>query len=98
MAKARRRRKYRLRQMPLPFDVVTPPVAMPPVATRRHGPKPLVCYFGTPWLDHFDPPMGTGNGCSYCANYRGIGTETPDERAAHDEKRSGVRPTDSGTR
>jgi hypothetical protein len=28
--------------------------------------KPLVCAFGTPWLDHFDPPVGTGKGCDAC--------------------------------
>ena len=29
--------------------------------------KPLVCIFGTPWLDHFQPPIGTGRGCLACA-------------------------------
>ena len=27
---------------------------------------PLVCYYGTPWLDHFEPPAGTGKGCPAC--------------------------------
>ena len=26
----------------------------------------LLCAFGTPWLDHFDPPIGTGRGCAAC--------------------------------
>lgn len=32
--------------------------------------KTLTCWFGTPWLDHFPPPIGTGKGCPYC---EGIG-------------------------
>ena len=28
--------------------------------------KALVCCFGSPWLDHFSPPIGTGKGCSKC--------------------------------
>ena len=28
--------------------------------------KELYCSFGTPWLDHFDPPIGTGKGCPRC--------------------------------
>jgi hypothetical protein len=28
--------------------------------------KPLTCAFGTEWLAHFDPPIGTGAGCSQC--------------------------------
>jgi hypothetical protein len=28
--------------------------------------KILTCYHGNPWLDHFDPPIGTGQGCSLC--------------------------------
>jgi hypothetical protein len=28
--------------------------------------KPPVCAFGTPWLDHFDPPIGSGVGCAAC--------------------------------
>lgn len=28
--------------------------------------KPLVCYYNTPWLDHFAPPIGTGRGCREC--------------------------------
>lgn len=30
----------------------------------------LVCAFGTPWLDHFEPPIGTGRGCVACRDYR----------------------------
>lgn len=26
----------------------------------------LACAFGTPWLDHWDPPTGTGKGCEKC--------------------------------
>lgn len=26
----------------------------------------LACAFGTPWLDHFDPPVGNGKGCPFC--------------------------------
>jgi hypothetical protein len=26
----------------------------------------LTCAFGTPWLDHWDPPTGTGKGCARC--------------------------------
>lgn len=29
--------------------------------------QPLTCGFGTPWLDHVDPPVGTGRGCAACA-------------------------------
>jgi len=43
-------------QLPL-FGKRTP--KKPPV-------KPLVCAFGTPWLDHFPPPVGTGKGCAAC--------------------------------
>ena len=35
------------------------------------------CMFGTPWLDHWDPPIGTGKGCEKCATYEG---ETPKKR------------------
>jgi len=31
----------------------------------------LACAFGTPWLDHFAPALGTGKGCRHCNNYRG---------------------------
>jgi hypothetical protein len=34
------------------------------------APPPLVCAFGTPWLDHFKPPVGTGQGCPHCDGYR----------------------------
>ena len=26
----------------------------------------VACVFGTPWLDHWDPPMGSGRGCTAC--------------------------------
>ena len=26
----------------------------------------LPCWFGSPWLDHFSPPIGTGKGCQKC--------------------------------
>tara|TARA_R110000824_G_scaffold8899_3_gene40404 strand:- start:15905 stop:16090 length:186 start_codon:yes stop_codon:yes gene_type:complete len=26
----------------------------------------LACAYGTPWLDHFAPPSGTGKGCESC--------------------------------
>lgn len=26
----------------------------------------LACVFGTPWLDHFVQPTGTGKGCQKC--------------------------------
>lgn len=26
----------------------------------------LYCWFGTPFCDHFDPPVGTGRGCAKC--------------------------------
>lgn len=29
-----------------------------------HKTAVLVCSFGTPWLDHFPPPIGTGRGRS----------------------------------
>lgn len=36
--------------------------------TKKEPPeKPLVCAYGTPWLDHFPPPTGTGKGCPHCA-------------------------------
>ena len=31
----------------------------------------LTCSFGTSWLDHWDPPVGTGKGCAKCATYKG---------------------------
>ncbi len=34
--------------------------------TPAPEPKPLVCAFGTAWLAHFRPPMGTGSGCVAC--------------------------------
>jgi hypothetical protein len=43
-------------------------LALFPTDRREHTDrrKPLVCAFGTPWLDHFDPPVGTGKGCPRC--------------------------------
>jgi hypothetical protein len=29
-------------------------------------PKPLVCFYGVPWLWHFKPPIGTGQCCAAC--------------------------------
>lgn len=26
----------------------------------------LACMYGTPWLDHFQSPLGTGKGCMAC--------------------------------
>jgi hypothetical protein len=34
--------------------------------THQNRDKLLTCYHGNPWLDHFDPPIGTGQGCSLC--------------------------------
>ncbi len=34
--------------------------------THQNRDKILTCYHGNPWLDHFDPPIGTGQGCSLC--------------------------------
>ena len=36
---------------------------------------PLVCSFGTPWLDHWGPPIGTGKGCVQCDTYEGEPTK-----------------------
>jgi hypothetical protein len=34
----------------------------------REKSAPLLrCYYGSPWLDHFRPPIGTGRGCLFCA-------------------------------
>ena len=30
----------------------------------------MPCAFGTPWLDHWDPPIGTGKGCEKCDAYK----------------------------
>ena len=51
----RSRRGSSMKQQPLfdiepPFDIKT---AMP-------------CSFGTPWLDHWAPPIGSGKGCEKC--------------------------------
>lgn len=37
------------------------------VALRLELSYGVICTFGTPWLDHFDPPIGTGNFCVRCA-------------------------------
>lgn len=91
-SRVRRRRKSRPRQLPLPFDAVDLVDDVAPVLKRTgrtsKKEKPLVCYFGTPWLDHFDAPIGTGKGCTYCANYRGIDAATAEERAAHERSQS----------
>lgn len=31
----------------------------------------LACAFGTPWLDHIQPPIGTGKGCVACEQWDG---------------------------
>ena len=31
---------------------------------------PMPCSFGTPWLDHWQPPIGTGKGCEQCDDYQ----------------------------
>ena len=41
------------------------------MTTRRPRPNTtaagaVACAFGTPWLDHFDPPIGTARGCEAC--------------------------------
>jgi hypothetical protein len=41
------------------------------MTTRRPTPNTtaagaVACAFGTPWLDHFEPPIGTARGCSSC--------------------------------
>ena len=43
-----------------------PKIAQLPLFGTMQQPKPLFCSFGTPWLDHFDPPIGTGKGCPRC--------------------------------
>jgi hypothetical protein len=51
--------------------------------TPRDQRKPLTCAFGTPWLDHFDPPIGTGNGCPACERFHGTPTQarvTPEKK------------------
>ena len=30
-------------------------------------PVELVCSFGVLWIDHFQPPVGSGRGCLMCA-------------------------------
>jgi hypothetical protein len=37
-----------------------------PFPTPKKNQNALVCYYGTPWLDHFQPPIGTGAGCRFC--------------------------------
>lgn len=29
----------------------------------------VACALGTPWLDHFEPPLGTGRGCEACDSW-----------------------------
>ena len=31
------------------------------------APSGLLCFFGTEWLNHFQPPVGNGLGCIHCA-------------------------------
>jgi len=47
--------------------------------------KPLTCAFGTPWLAHFDPPIGTGEGCTACAEYEGA-TPAPKVKRSRKQK------------
>ena len=42
-------------KQPTLFDIYTPP---------------MPCAFGTPWLDHWQPPIGTGKGCEQCDDYQ----------------------------
>ena len=35
----------------------------------------LACAFGTPWLDHFGEPIGTGKGCRPCDEWGDEGEE-----------------------
>ena len=37
----------------------------------------LTCAFGTPWLDHWDPPTGTGRGCAQCESETQRRTDAP---------------------
>ena len=37
--------------------------------------RPPSCSFGTPWLDHWQPPIGTGKGCDKCDAYDGEPTK-----------------------
>ncbi len=32
----------------------------------------LTCAFGTLWLHHFKPPIGTGKGCHACDTYHPV--------------------------
>jgi hypothetical protein len=34
--------------------------------------KRLTCSYGTPHLNHYNPPIGNGKGCTHCAK---IGTD-----------------------
>lgn len=48
------------------------PVVLPRVArpnTTASG--AAACCFGVDWLDHFDPPIGSGLGCLWCLSYHG---------------------------
>ena len=37
-----------------------------PLALNRTQQGRIACCFGTPWLDHFAPPIGTGRECLWC--------------------------------
>ena len=62
---------------------------------QRERRRPLVCAFGTPWLDHFAPPIGTGRGCVACQTPR---TCDDDEAAAAADSACRVRRRASGCR
>jgi len=50
---------------------VTAAEAIKKARERREQANSLPCLFGTPHLDHYDPPIGTGKGCKACENYQG---------------------------
>lgn len=58
-----------MRPQPTLFDVE--PTKPKPRAPNRTADGELACAFGTPWLDHANPPIGTGKGCTLCDNYQG---------------------------
>jgi hypothetical protein len=33
---------------------------------KKDQDRPVVCYYGTPWAEHFDSPMGVGARCLAC--------------------------------
>jgi hypothetical protein len=53
----------------------------------------LTCSFNTPWLDHFQPPIGTGRGCIFCAS-RNVGAAK--ERLMPPIKKVAPPPADEG--